>query len=100
VSPRGPLWPAERHLFRRCDFPASAAVRIARAGSYALRKSPRYAVESHHEETPLTLIPQAGRRKTYPTPRTVWMNCGADGSPSSWLRNQWMCTSTVRVSPA
>ncbi len=45
-------------------------------------------------------LPQAGRRKTYPTPRTVWMNWGADGSPSSWLRSQWMCTSTVRVSPA
>ncbi len=44
--------------------------------------------------------PQAGRRNTYPTPRTVWMNAGCPGSSSIWERSQWTWTSTVRVSPA
>jgi hypothetical protein len=43
---------------------------------------------------------QAGRRKTYPTPRTVWMNAGCPGSSSICERSQWTWTSTVRVSPA
>src|SRR5919197_4007894 len=43
---------------------------------------------------------QAGRRYTYPTPRTVWISSGLPGSSSIWLRSQWTWTSTVRVSPA
>jgi hypothetical protein len=43
---------------------------------------------------------QAGRRRTYPTPRTVCRRIGFAGSRSTAPRAQWMCTSTVRVSPA
>ena len=87
-------------LFRSRD----ATSRHHPAGRLPARShAARYAGKLHHEEKAHSLqarLAQAGRRKTYPTPRTVWMNWGADGSPSSWLRSQWMCTSTVRVSPA
>ncbi len=43
---------------------------------------------------------QAGRRRTYPTPRIVWITIGFSGSGSIAERSQWTWTSTVRVSPA
>ena len=43
---------------------------------------------------------QVGRRKTYPTPRTVWMKAGSPTSASIAVRSQCTWTSTVRVSPA
>src|ERR1019366_4780184 len=41
----------------------------------------------------------AGISNRYPTPRTVVMMAGEDGSASTWVRRRLMWTSRVLVSP-